>query len=136
MRYWWVNHKQTFRHEFGGNYIWSPKTRKGGALNPFYETMREVAPGDVTFSYAGGVIRGFRIASTHCYTSPRPDEFGHVGAVWDSVGWRVDLNFTPTAPPVRPAEHMESLAHVLSQRYSPINASGHGYQHVYLASVP
>ncbi len=59
MRYWWVNHKQTFRHEFSGGYIWSPKTKRGGALNRFYETLREVAPGDVIFSYAGGVIRGF-----------------------------------------------------------------------------
>ena len=88
MRYWWVNHKQTFRHEFGGNYIWSPKTKRGGALNPFYETMREVAPGDVVFSYAGGVIQGFGIAQTHCYTSPRPDEFGHIGEVWDELGWQ------------------------------------------------
>ena len=88
MRYWWVNHKQTFRHEFSGNYIWSPKTKRGGALNRFYETMREVAPGDVIFSYAGGVIRGFGIAKTNCYTSPRPDEFGHIGEVWDEIGWR------------------------------------------------
>ena len=62
MRYWWVNHKQTFRYEFSGNYVWSPKTKRGGALNPFYETMREVAPGDVVFSYAGGVIQGFGYA--------------------------------------------------------------------------
>ena len=91
MRYWWVNHKQTFRHEFSGGYIWSPKTKRGGAFNRFYETMREVAPGDVIFSYAGGVIRGFGIAKTHCYTSPRPDEFGHIGEVWDEIGWRADI---------------------------------------------
>jgi len=30
MRYWWVNHKQTFRHEFEGRYIWSPKRKKNG----------------------------------------------------------------------------------------------------------
>ena len=76
MRYWWVNHKQTFRHEFSGGYIWYPKTKRGGALNRFYETLREVAPDDVIFSYAGGVVRGFGIAKTNCYTSPRPDEFG------------------------------------------------------------
>src|SRR5215472_9172006 len=94
MRYWWVNHKQTFRHEFGGNYIWSPKTKRGGAFNRFYETMREVAPGDVVFSYAGGVIQAFGVAQTHCYTSPRPNEFGHIGEAWDELGWRVDVNLT------------------------------------------
>jgi len=136
MRYWWVNHKQTFRHEFSGNYIWSPKTKRGGALNPFYETMREVAPGDVVFSYAGGVIQGFGIAQTHCYTSPRPNEFGHIGKAWDELGWRVDVNFKPITPTVRPAEHMKVLAPVLPDHYSPLSEIGRGYQHVYLASIP
>lgn len=49
MRYWWVNQNQTFRHEIAGRYLWSPKRNKGNRLNPFYETMREVAPGDVIF---------------------------------------------------------------------------------------
>jgi len=136
MRYWWVNHKQTFRHEFSGNYIWSPKTKRGGALNPFYETMREVAPGDIVFSYAGGVIQGFGIAQTHCYTSPRPNEFGHIGKVWDEVGWRVDIKFNRIMPTLRPAEHMDVLTPVLPTRYSPLSKIGHGYQAVYLASVP
>jgi putative restriction endonuclease len=44
MRYWWVNQSQTYRHEVGGGYLWSPKRKQGGQLNPFYESMREVAP--------------------------------------------------------------------------------------------
>lgn len=55
MRYWWVNQNQTFRHEIAGGYLWSPKRNKGNRLNPFYETMREVAPGDVVFSFVDGV---------------------------------------------------------------------------------
>ncbi len=98
--------------------------------------MREVAPGDIIFSYAGGVIRGFGIARTHCYTSPRPDEFGHIGEVWDEIGWRVDVNFIPIRPPLRPADHMGALAPVLPERYSPIRLNGHGNQGVYLASIP
>jgi hypothetical protein len=136
MRYWWVNQKQTFRHEFSGNYIWSPKTKRGGALNPFYETMREVVPGDIVFSYASGAIQGFGVAQTHCYTSPRPDEFGHIGEVWNEIGWRVDVNFIPIRPRLRPADHMGALAPVLPKRYSPIRPNGHGNQAVYLASIP
>jgi hypothetical protein len=41
MCYWWVNQNQTFRHEFEGGYLWSPKRNANGARNPFYETMRE-----------------------------------------------------------------------------------------------
>jgi putative restriction endonuclease len=136
MRYWWVNHKQTFRHEFSGGYIWSPKTKCGGALNRFNETMCEVAPGDIIFSYAGAVIRGFGIAKTNRYTAPRPDEFGHVGEVWDDIGWRVDVNFAPLSSPLRPSDRMQTLAPTLPKQYSPINAVAHGYQHVYLASMP
>jgi hypothetical protein len=43
--------------------------------------MREVAPGDVVFSFADGAIQGFGMARTHGYTSPRPDEFGRIGQV-------------------------------------------------------
>jgi hypothetical protein len=50
MRYWWVNQNQTFRHEIEGGYLWSPKRNANGARNPFYESMREVAPGDLIFS--------------------------------------------------------------------------------------
>ena len=62
MNFWWVNHKQTFKYEFFGKYIWSPKRNLNNQINPFYETMREVAPGDVVFSYAKAAIQGFGIA--------------------------------------------------------------------------
>jgi len=51
MRYWWVNQNQTFRHELAGGYLWSPKRNANGVRNPFYESMREVSPGDVIFSF-------------------------------------------------------------------------------------
>ena len=37
MRYWWVNHSQTFDHEVGKGYIWCPKRKRNGAQNHFYE---------------------------------------------------------------------------------------------------
>jgi|SRR5580704_9616105 hypothetical protein len=50
MRYWWVNQNQTFRQEIAGGYLWSPKRNANGGRNPFYESMREVAPGDLILS--------------------------------------------------------------------------------------
>lgn len=38
MNSWSVTHKQTFRQEFFGNYIWSPKRKRNHQINPFYET--------------------------------------------------------------------------------------------------
>jgi hypothetical protein len=136
MNFWWVNHKQTFRQEFFGKYIWSPKRKRNDQINPFYETMREVAPDDIVYSFADGAVRGFGVARTHCYTSPRPDEFGHVGQAWNEVGWRVDIDFQPFSEPVLPTQHMQAIAPTLPGRYSPIRSSGHGNQGVYLAEIP
>ena len=58
MRYWWVNQNQTFRQELDGGYLWSPKRNKNGHRNPFYEFMREVAPGDIVFSFCRYTHRG------------------------------------------------------------------------------
>jgi putative restriction endonuclease len=55
MRYWWVNQNQTYRQIEGG-YLWSPKRNANGARNPFYESMREVAPGDLVFSFVDTCI--------------------------------------------------------------------------------
>jgi hypothetical protein len=67
VRYWWVNQNQTFRQEIEGGYLWSPKRNKNGRRNPFYEFMREVAPGDIVFSFcdtriaALGVVSGYSV---------------------------------------------------------------------------
>jgi putative restriction endonuclease len=136
MKFWWVNHKQTFRQEFFGKYIWSPKRKRNDQINPFYETMREVAPGDIIFSFADGAIQGFGTARTHCYTSPRPDEFGHIGQAWNEVGWRVDIDFQRFTDPILPTQHMQAIAPTLPERYSPIRQNGYGNQGVYLAQIP
>jgi putative restriction endonuclease len=136
MNFWWVNHKQTFRHEFRGGYVWSPKVRKNGSRNIFYDFMRLVRPGDLVFSYADGVIRGAGTAKSHCYTSPRPDEFGHIGEAWDSIGWRVDVRFVAAAKTVRPRDFLHELTPHIGVRHSPLNADGTGRQAVYLAAIP
>lgn len=74
MRYWWVNQNQTFRQEQGGGYLWSPKRNANGARNPFYESMREVAPGDVIFSFGDTRISAIGIADSYCWESPKPPE--------------------------------------------------------------
>jgi len=136
MNFWWVNHKQTFRQEFFGKYIWSPKRKRNDQINPFYETMREVAPDDIVYSFADGAIQGFGMARTHCYTSPRPDEFGHIGQAWNEVGWRVDIDFQKFTEPILPTQHMQAIAPTMPERYSPIRQNGYGNQGVYLAQIP
>ena len=136
MNFWWVNHKQTFRQEFFGKFIWSPKRKRNDQINPFYETMREVAPGDIIFSFADGAVQGFGVTRTQGYTSPRPDEFGHIGQAWNEVGWRVEVDFQKFTDSILPTQHMHVIAQTLPERYSPIRSNGYGNQGVYLAQIP
>lgn len=136
MRFWWVNQNQTYRHEVGGGYLWSPKRKKNQTQNPFYDFMREVAPGDVIFSFADTYVRAIGIARSHAYEAPKPLEFGQTGAYWDMIGWRLDVVFTELRRSIRPADHMGALSPHLPHKYSPLLASGAGLQSVYLTAVP
>jgi putative restriction endonuclease len=136
MRYWWVNQNQTYRHEIPGGYLWSPKRKANGNRNPFYDFMREVAPGDVVFSFADAQVKAIGIVVSNAYESPKPMEFGQAGAYWDNIGWRVDVRFIELKGPIRPAAHMAQLAPVLPKRYSPLLPNGGGLQSVYLTRVP
>jgi hypothetical protein len=136
MRYWWVNQNQTYRHEVGGGYLWSPKRSANGARNPFYESMREVAPGDLIFSFFDRRIVAIGVAQSYCWESPKPQEFGNAGQNWENVGWKVSVAFTELLHRVRPKEHIDLLRPLLPQKYAPLQASGNGLQSVYLTEVP
>ena len=136
MRHWWVNQNQTFRHEMAGGYLWSPKRNANGARNPFYESMREVAPGDAVFSFVDTRIAATGIAQSYCWESPKPVEFGEAGQNWEDVGWKVKVAFTQLLNKVRPKDHMEVLRALLPSRYSPLQPNGNGIQSIYLTEIP
>jgi len=135
MRYWWVNQNQTYEQETRGGYLWSPKRNANDHRNPFYEFMREVAPGDIVFSFCDARIGAIGIAESFCYECPKPSEFGAAGPNWSNVGWKVDVRFAPVPNPIRPSEHMHILRPLLAERYAPVQANGRGLQGIYLTSV-
>ncbi len=135
MRYWWVNQNQTFRHEIQGGYLWSPKRNANGARNPFYESMREVSPGDLIFSFKDTRIFAIGIAQSYCWESPKPVEFGATGQNWENIGWKVKVIFTELNNKIRPKDHMFALGPVLPNKYSPLQLNGNGLQSVYLAEL-
>ena len=119
-----------------GGYLWSPKRKANGHLNPYYEFMREVAPGDLIFSFADTFIRAIGIAKSVCYECPKPLEFGTVGMNWEQVGWKVEVDFQQLLNPIRPVDSINTLRHLLPERYSPLSQHGRGSQSVYLTAVP
>ena len=136
MRYWWVNQNQTFRHKVSGGYLWLPRRKANGGRNPLYDFMREVAPGDVVFSFADPLIRAIGIVVSHAYEAPKPLEFGQAGAHWEMIGWRIDVRFSQLRGLMRPSEYMSTLAPFLPKRYSPLLPNGNGLQSVYLTYLP
>ena len=135
MRYWWVNQNQTFRQEIAGGYLWSPKRNVNGARNPFYESMREVSPGNLIFSFVDTRITAIGIAKSYCWECPKPTEFGSAGQNWENIGWRVNVAYTQLLNRIRPKDHMGVLRAVLPDRYSPLQANGNGIQSIYLTEL-
>ena len=135
MRYWWVNHKQTRKHEVGGDYLWSPKTRADGARNEFYDNMIRAMPGDIVFSFADGQIGAWGVVLAEAYTSPKPTEFGSAGQYWHNEGWLLDVAFQTAPMPISTVAYKNQIAPYLPAVYSPIRATGHGNQGAYLAGI-
>ena len=127
MRYWWVNQNQTYRTEVRGNFLWSPKVNANGARNPFYDTMRQVTPGDIVFSFCETRIKAVAVVTGVAQTSPKPD-FGFAGRNWSKEGWFVPVYYCEFDAPVRPKDHIVALRPFLPSKYSPLQHNGDGLQ--------
>jgi len=135
MRYWWVNQNQTYNQEFSGGYMWSPKRNSNGARNSFYDSMREVSPGDLIFSFNNTFIPSIGVAQSNCYECPKPGEFGSTGMNWERIGWKVNVKYHALKNIIRPRDHMHIIGPMLPARYAPLQKNGRGLQGVYLTEL-
>lgn len=137
MNYWWVNHKQTFRAELEGGYIWSPFHNKNRRRNQTYINLTLTTPGDLVISYANTQIAAIGTVIDHHREQGKPEEFGKAGDAWDQNGWAVPISWVQLPAPIKPKQHLNKIAPLLPQRYSPIQPdSGNGNQSCYLAHIP
>jgi putative restriction endonuclease len=97
--------------------------------------MREVAPGDLIFSFRDTRIAALGIARTYCYESPKPTEFGTAGSYWEAIGWKIDVTFRELTNRIHPKSHIGELRGLLPEKYSLLRANADGLQSVYLAEV-
>ncbi len=136
MAYWWVNQNQTWKHEIGGGYLWSPKRSQNDRYNQFYENMRIVETGDIVFSYYKQRIQHVGIAQRPALSGNKPADFGLTGDYWNNEGWFVPVEWHVIPTPFRPKDIIGSLRPHLPAKYSPLDQNGNGLQSVYLALVP
>ena len=134
-RYWWVNHKQTFKHEISGGFLWSPKFKSNGDRNYFYDTMADAEVGDIVLSYANGKVSYFGVVVEEASTAHKPLEFGAAGDVWDNDGWFLPISWQKISPSIQPKLIWDEIQHLFPQKYSPLNGQGGGNQGCYLAEI-
>jgi len=134
--HWWVNNGQSFEHEVAGNYVWCPKTNINGGQNWAFDNVALPVANDVVFAYAGGHIRAVGVVTAAAATAEQPSEFGKIGENRHREGWRLPATFEVLKTPLRPKEHMDTLAALLPEKYSPIRANGNGNQVAYFTAVP
>jgi hypothetical protein len=124
------------RQEIAGGYLWSPVTEANGARSRFYDNLRKASPGDPVLSYADGRIGRIGVVADFAVSAPKPEEFGAVGAYWDSIGWLLPIQWLDAPLSVRPKDLLQSLSPHLPATHSPIQKStGNGNQKAYLAEV-
>lgn len=131
-RFWWVNQNRT-KEEAEEGFMWSPKTRRDGGYNQFYENMARTKPGDVVFSYFDSRIQGHGIVTEYPTTTAKPSFRQRES--WADVGWFVEVEFEQFEHPISPREHAAELAALLPERYAPVQSTGEGLQGVYLAEI-
>jgi putative restriction endonuclease len=134
MRYWWVNQNQTYRFEVPGGFLWSPKARADGGRNYFYNTMEEVRPGDIVFSFCDTYIKAIGIVQRPAVTAPKPN-FRTAGSNWSDEGWYVEVEFAKLENPIKPKDFMPRIAPLLADKYAPLQGNGNGLQGIYLTEI-
>ncbi len=134
MRHWWVNQNQTYRFEVPGGFLWSPKTTSSGSRNYYYDTMEQVSPGDLVFSFCDTLIKAIGVVQRPAVTAPKPN-FRTAGSNWADVGWFVEVDFSPVTNPIAPKRFMTEIGPLLAPKYAPLRANGDGLQNLYLTEI-
>lgn len=131
--YWWVNHNQTYEDEVYGGYLWSPKTNKNSARNPFYDYMLEAKPGDLVVSYAKGHVQAIGVVQEKAREMANPFK-GAVASNWNEIGWVLPVEFEFIKTPVHTKTFAELISPLLPEKHSPLQADGSGHQR-YLTKI-
>lgn len=111
VRYWWVHHDKTYRHEIAGGYIWAPKEKALDRRLQYYDRILRVALGDSILSCAEGSIGHAGLVADHAI-----GERGRGGdGWWLPVDWvRLPAPVVPAAaPPAYLSELPEASFHAI-----------------------
>ncbi|WP_196766166.1 HNH endonuclease [Pseudomonas putida] len=135
INYWWVNHKQTYKAELEGGYIWSPTKNSDDSRNQTYINLTLVKPGDVVISYAYARIKAIGVATSSYEEQIKPEGLGQAGENWSDAGWLVPVEWTVLNHAISPKDHIADISKLLPEKHSPLQSNGNGNQKCYLARI-
>jgi putative restriction endonuclease len=68
----WVNQGGTYLDERSAGLLWAPERNRDGAKLIHWESLADVQPGDVVFTYSNSHVRGYAVASSGVVLMSRP----------------------------------------------------------------
>ncbi len=136
MAYWWVNHKQTFKEEINGGFIWAPFFERNGSRSQFYDNLKRVKPGELIYSYAYKKISYVGVIQSRAIPFPKPAVFKGTENPWSEQGRMVPVDWMEVPRPLTVSEAIPILGKLFPQKYSPFNPiQNRGNQKAYLAEI-
>jgi hypothetical protein len=124
MKYWWVNQGQTYAHEVGQDFMWSPLTNIKGNIVNAYENMKLLEPGDLVFSHSKNLIRATGIVQSKAFVGPQPNFEGTGSSNWSDTGWHCNVAFTELENPLDYSLYIEQIRPLLPEKFSPLDRNG------------
>ena len=102
MAFWWVNQGQTYKQEWAGGYLWSPKRAKNGSRRSYYDAMKNALVDDLVVHYVskpyGAVIRA-SVVEAPARSEAQPPELRHTN-LWNDDGWYLPVLYVEDVRPV------------------------------------
>lgn len=71
-QHFWVNQGQSFNEARRANCLWAPERDANGVTLNHWESMSDLRPGDVVFTYSHRQLRGYAIIRSVAVNSQRP----------------------------------------------------------------
>src|SRR5690606_22861079 len=107
MNYFVVFQNQTYEEEKRGQYLWAPQKTKNNKSLFYWDSMKNVRPGDVVFSMYKQQLYSVNIATKSAIDAQNP--FGEGSSAWGKLGWLVKAEYNELANPISMKEHKEAI---------------------------
>lgn len=99
MAVWWVFQGESYERSRDGGYLWAPLVDKSGHKKNHWESLSQVAKGDLVLSSKDRKIVALSVVKSDAYISPQPDPKD--AKLWGYEGRRIDVAYVDLKTPIK-----------------------------------